>query len=198
MTVDATTPVLSLEDIEQIPLRHGSHGSRTEGVCAMELVAWMAGEPHSDHPKCSSHLIGTFLRTWNDQLPDDETRNRLIRPLLPLVLNTASTVDVENQRAMRIYDWMVRVFTPAWLDLHPELTSHATALRALAPLVDEASARAAQPASQAAAVAAEAAWSAARSAARSAAESAVRPTVEQLQLSAQELIRELCAMGKAA
>jgi hypothetical protein len=32
---------------ETIPLRKGAHQTRDHGVCAMELVAWMAGEPHA-------------------------------------------------------------------------------------------------------------------------------------------------------
>jgi hypothetical protein len=195
-----------LQRLERTDLKHGAHASIEQGACAMEMLSYLADEPWSDHPACASPMLAAFLRTWNDHLQTDEDRNRLIRPLLPLLLDTRQSVDIENRRAMRVYDWLVRVFTPAWLELHPELTEHATALRALAPLVDEQAARAAQPVSEAASNAASAAWSAAgsaaRSAARSAAESAawsaVKPTAETLQVSAQELIRELCAMGREA
>lgn len=33
-------------------LRHGSHESPQDGLCAMEWVAYLAGEKHSDYPSC--------------------------------------------------------------------------------------------------------------------------------------------------
>ena len=35
-------------------------------------------------------------RTWNDHLPTDEDRTRLIRPLVPLVVNTKASDAIEN------------------------------------------------------------------------------------------------------
>lgn len=37
-------------DLDSIEIREGGHRSFEEGVCAMELVAYMAGLPHSDKP----------------------------------------------------------------------------------------------------------------------------------------------------
>jgi hypothetical protein len=34
-------------------LKQGSHTAREYGMCAMEAVAWLAGEPHSDTPTCA-------------------------------------------------------------------------------------------------------------------------------------------------
>jgi hypothetical protein len=44
-------------------------------MCAMEAVAFVAGEPWSDHPECACPVLSTFMRAWNDALPDrDRTR----------------------------------------------------------------------------------------------------------------------------
>ena len=59
-------------DLDTITLDSGSHDRRTDGVCVMEAVAWWAGEDHSDHPECVSPVIGAFLRSWNDALPDGD------------------------------------------------------------------------------------------------------------------------------
>lgn len=47
-------------DLEKVTLREGAHGSREEGMCVMEAVAWFAGEPHSDSPDCASPIITKF------------------------------------------------------------------------------------------------------------------------------------------
>jgi hypothetical protein len=138
MTLPVVLPMLGLEGIV---LRFSSHPSRATGVCAMEAVAWLAGEPHSDHPSCACPVIGSFMRSWNDALPDDDTRTRLLRPLLPLILNTRN-IAVELERSYLALDWLVRVNLPEWLDLRDDLKAHAIALRGLAPLTDEASYRA--------------------------------------------------------
>ena len=44
-----------------IVLYRGSHKSGNE-MCAMEAVAFVAGEAWSDHPACASEVIGSFLR----------------------------------------------------------------------------------------------------------------------------------------
>ena len=181
-------PMLGLEGIV---LKGGAHGLREDGVCAMEAVAWVAGEPHSDHPQCACPVIGAFMRTWNDNLPDDETRTRILRPLLPLLLNTRSTKAVELQRSFIALDWLARDYTPAWLSLTDSLKAHAVALRGLAPLESDAACKAAQPALSAALSAAR---SAAGLAARSAAGSSLAPTVAALQVSAADLVRRMVAI----
>ena len=176
MPLPDVLPVLGLEGIV---LLQGGHAQREKGVCAMEAVAWLAGEPHSDHPTCTCPVIGAFLRSWNDGIRDDETRTRLIRPLLPIVLNTRSTKAVELTRSYLALDWLVRVQAPAWLSLRDDLKAHAVALRGLTPLTDTTSCGAAQKALNAArdaagAAARDAAWAAARAAAGAAAWDAAR------------------------
>ena len=158
----------------------------------MEAVAWLAGEPHSAAPACACPVITAFMTSWNDAIRGDETRTRLLRPVLPNIIGTRSTRDVEQRRADLALDWLVRVQTPAWLELTPTLQPHAAALRALRPLLDRSAILAAQsaldqartsaaaartaapPPSAAWAAAWAAAWDAARDAARDAAWAAAR------------------------
>jgi hypothetical protein len=43
-----------------IHLEAGAHSNPEEGMCAMELVAYVAGEPFTDRPQCTSKVIGAF------------------------------------------------------------------------------------------------------------------------------------------
>ena len=179
---------LPLIGLEGIILKSGSHGSRESGVCAMEALAWVAGEPHSDHPACACPVIGAFMRNWNDTLPDDQTRTRLLRPLLPLLIGSRSSVAVEVQRSYLALDWLARECAPAWLFLRDDLKAHAVALRGLAPLVDVESCKAAQETLDAAR---DAAWAAAGAAAGD----ALAPTVRELQASAGDLVKRMVAIS---
>jgi hypothetical protein len=124
------------------PLKNGSHSGPTEGACVMEAAAYIAGEKWSDHPECVSPVIGAFLRSWNDSLPTDADRDRLLKPLIPKIINTRSTARVEEQRSYLALDWMIRAFLPAWLRL-AKLADHADKVASLAPIVDMATATAA-------------------------------------------------------
>ncbi len=200
------------QEIERIVLESGAHGSPKQGFCVMEAVAYVASEPFSDHPQCACPVIASFLRSWNDNL-SDEDRSRLLKPLVPRLLNTRSTLEVEDRRAWLAFDWLVREFAPSWLVLVHDLHPHAARLRALPEVRDLATARgagaeahvaadAASAAESAAGSAAEsaarsaarsAAWSAAESAAESAARSAVDASAYRLQDSAVELVKRMCA-----
>jgi hypothetical protein len=169
------------------PLRSGGHVKNDEGAaCIMEAVAFVAGEAWSDHPACTCPVISTFLRSWNDALPDNE-RDALLRPLIPQLVGTKSTEATETRRALMCADWLVRVHAPMWLRLAkldkqadllaslPEITDMAQvpSLRhAIEAVRDDADAARAA-ASDAARVAARvAAWAAASAAARAAASDA--------------------------
>jgi hypothetical protein len=163
-----------LVELERRSLQSGSHPSLTDGACALELVSYLAGEPWSDHPECVCPTLGVFFRGWNDGLPSDAERDRLLKPFLPRLIGTRGTPALAEARAYLALDWLVRVHTPAWLDLQPELQSHAQALRALEALRDAPSVTIAQPVLAAAlaaagAAAGAAAWDAAWDAAGAAA-----------------------------
>jgi hypothetical protein len=153
----------------------------------MELVAYMAGEAHSDHPACVSPVLGAFLRRWNDDL-DDACRQRL-KPHLPRLIGTAND-GLDERRGWILTDWMVRTHLPAWLDL-AGIAAPATALRALPEMLDVASAASAQPTIENARVVSAAARAAAWDAARDAATKKLEPTKLLLQESAFALLDRL-------
>ena len=207
-------------DLETLKLLSGAHASSKAGMCVMEAVAFVAGEPHSDHPECASPVIAQFLRTWNDDL-DDVGRQRL-KPYVLKVVGTRASAEVEDQRGWLCADWMVRVHTVAWLELGG-MKDQADALRALVPLTSETTLDAALPPlnearkrSDAAGAAAwdaarDAAWDAARDAAlaaswdaardaswdaaRDAATQKLEPTKLSLQESAFALLDRMIALG---
>lgn len=115
--------------IEQYPLQRGSHASRDDGMCAMEMVAWLAGEAHSDEPDCTCPVLAALVRACNDAM-DDELRNHFLRPLVPQLVHTRATVAIENTRGLLAIDTMVRVLVPTWLESR-NLPAEAESLRAL-------------------------------------------------------------------
>jgi hypothetical protein len=168
----------------------------------MEVAAWFAGKEHSDSPPCVCPVIGAFLRSWNDSLPDDETRTRLLLPLVKKIVGTKADAKIEFARAMLCVDWFIRECAPTWIEMLPTLKHHADTLRAAKPIQNYkdldlvlSPLRAAEKDASAAWSAAEsAAESAARSAARSAAWSALKPTTEWLQVSAVALVERMVAV----
>jgi hypothetical protein len=142
----------------------------------MEMVSYLAGEPHSDAPECACPVLTAFVVAWNDGLPTDADRDRLLKPFLPRLIGTRANADVEERRAFLAMDWVIRTFTPTWLDHVEALKPHAAAVRALNAIHDLATLKAATPslrsAADAAAQSEAAAWAAARDAAWDAARAA--------------------------
>jgi hypothetical protein len=164
-----------LAEVLQRSLGSNSHESIEKGLCVMEAVSYVAGEPWSDQPKCACPVISAFMRSWNDLLPNDAERDRLLKPLIAQLVDSKSTKGVEERRSYLALDWMIRVFTPNFLDLVPALAAHAKALRDLEEIADMAGAVAAGNVITAArAAAGDAARDAARGAARAAAWAAAR------------------------
>lgn len=114
-------------DLDALALAKGSHPAN-DGLCVMEAVAFVAGEPHSDSPTCACPVVGTFLRYWNDGL-DDAARQRL-KVFVPRLVGSKASKAVEVRRAWLATDWLVRVYTPAWLRL-AKLEEQAVALESL-------------------------------------------------------------------
>ncbi len=167
-------------DLATIRFGVGSHDATTaptgnRDLCIMEAVAYMAGEPWSDKPSCASPVIAAFMRSWNDAL-SEEDRDRLIPGAVwvPRLVGSRGDDATEERRAYLALDWLIRIYTPAWLDLVPSLAPHAAALRALPEIVGLTTAEAAGSIVHAAWAAAwaaawDAAWDSARAAARAAA-----------------------------
>ena len=153
---------------EVATLSSGDHGGIDEGMCVMEAVAYVAGEPWSDAPACACPVITAFMVSWNDSLPSNEDRDRLLKPLIPSIVGTRSTPEVEQRRATMAADWLIRVHTPAWLRA-AKLESQAAALEALPEITDFAQCPSLMPTLEAVRKDSVAAWAAAWAAAGDAA-----------------------------
>lgn len=127
--------------IEQFSLAVGAHGSRDDGMCAMELVAWCAGEPHSDEPRCACPVLAALVRACNDAMSDAQ-RNRWLRPLVPMLVGTRATAAVERARGLLVVDALVRELLPRRLRRERRL-DEAKLIAALAPITTHADVRAA-------------------------------------------------------
>jgi hypothetical protein len=155
-------------------LKSGSHQPNDDAAfCVMEAVAYVAGEPWSDHPACTCPLITAFMVSWNDSLPNDDDRARLLLPLIPVLVGTRGSKALETRRTNMAADWYIRVQTPAWLRL-AGLTTQAETLEAFPEITDFAAVPSLKPTLDAIRKDAAAAGDAARDAARDAAWDAAR------------------------
>jgi hypothetical protein len=112
-------------------LSKGSHPTADAGRCAMEWVAYLAGEPHSDTPQCVSPVLARFCIAFNDALPDDKRQK--LRPYLARTIGTRGD-GLDDERAWMATDWLIREYTPTWLGL-AGLDEHAARLRSLPPIL---------------------------------------------------------------
>jgi hypothetical protein len=142
-------------------------------VCKVELrEKYGAAETFTDDHPSISRVIRSFSIAFNDGIKDDQRRTDLLKPYAVKILGTKTNAADEETRAWMATDWLVRVHTPAWLDL-AGLSEHAASLRSLAPLTSSEIALAAQQtirnAADASYAAGAAAWDAAWAAAGAAA-----------------------------
>ncbi|HWE12110.1 MAG TPA: hypothetical protein VG365_01285 [Solirubrobacteraceae bacterium] len=113
-------------------LSYGTHARPEDGRCAMEWVSHLAGEPHSDEPACVSPVLRAMCIALNDGL--EHTPRQRLRPYLARTIGTADD-GFDTERGWMAMDWLVRVYTPAWLHT-AGLTEAGAALSALAPVGD--------------------------------------------------------------
>lgn len=132
------------ETLTRLPdsISAGGHPAPEYGMCVMETVAYIAGEPHTDQPKCACRIITCFAIAINDAIPDDATRTRILGPLVWAIAGTRSTPEVEQKRAYMCADWALRQIAPLALDA-AGLSEAAASLRKLPEIRDQASAGAA-------------------------------------------------------
>ena len=78
--------------LDRVELVSGSIGDPGDGrMCLMSLVAFLAGEPHSDAPGCASPLVQAFAVVVNDHMPR-AARQRL-KPFAPRIIGTNDGFD---------------------------------------------------------------------------------------------------------
>ena len=68
-------------------LSRGKHRSPRKGACFMELASYLAGEPWSDHPRCTHPLLAVLARAVNDHVSD--AARPALAPLIPRVIGLA-------------------------------------------------------------------------------------------------------------
>ena len=97
---------------DSVELKYGSHQRRDDGMCAMELVAFLAGEQHTDHPDCACPVLTGYTIRLNDSMP--EVWRRQLKPYLPLLIGSRDGREAE--RAALLAWQAVRVFMPIMLE----------------------------------------------------------------------------------
>jgi len=163
--------------IDELVLTTGKHKTRKHGLCVMEAVAWVAGENHTDMPKCVSPAITRYMQVMND-CGETEVHERL-KPYIYKVIGTKGDDLLEQARGFIAADFAVRVFAANALDAANQ-KGWAVKLRNLAQITSRktaedaahAAARTAAHATYAARTANAAAHAAAKAAAHTAAHAA--------------------------
>src|SRR5881296_339189 len=102
-----------LKEVLAKPILNGSHGPDGQ-MCVMEAVAYVAGEKWSAAPACASPVLTAFCVSWNDAMSDED--RQILKLLIPKLVNTRASVQVERKRSWMALDWYCRISTPAWLD----------------------------------------------------------------------------------
>jgi len=150
---------VTAEYLQSLTLISGVGNGTAGQRCAMQEVrAWLDLDAASDEvPACVCPVIGKMIIGLNDAAP--ATRVALLFRL-PAIIGTRGRPALSRARAYLARDWLIRVYTPAWLDRVPSLVPHAAAIRALGEIVDRESAVMAGPVMRAARDAARDAWDA--------------------------------------
>jgi hypothetical protein len=170
-----------------LPLCSGSHGHQFDGeVCLVEKSNRIAtcipafrerfgtAKFADDHPSISRVVRSMAIGLNDMQWDSDEARTAALDRFTIAILGTKTTEKDEVTRSYMACDWLIRVYTPAWLRL-AGLTAEAQALESLARVADANTVHAARPVIDAARAAArDAAWDAAWDAAGDAAGAAAR------------------------
>lgn len=99
--------------LESVVLEAAPHRRRSNRVTLLELVAWLAGQPHSDDPEGVSAPLGTFGRWLAAGL--DAVPRQALRTTASGLVGSAASPEVERQRAWALTRWLVQVHATAWL-----------------------------------------------------------------------------------
>ena len=132
---------IAKEKIEKLPelvITKGSHMTRMDGLCVNEAYAFLAGERHSDEPKCVCPSIRAVTMRFNDRCGvgemADGRRKRLLEETYLVVLGTRGSRALELRRTRLAIDWSIRVATPKIVRRTKSLSHWADRLEALPPL----------------------------------------------------------------
>ena len=185
-------------------LKEGSHGEDVDGPCCLveaEIVHVLRRPVKSDVDPTICPVIRAMAIGLNDAYPDspagDVARTADLGCFVGRLAGTKATPAVEEQRSLLALDWLIRVYTPAWLRLVPVLVADADLLVAAHRIDGLDAAEAVGDIVRAAQSNASAAWSGASSAAESGARSAAWSAAESAALSAALSAAESAARSAA-
>jgi hypothetical protein len=111
-------------DLDDIVLEAVPHGRRGLRLTFLELVSWLAHEPHNDAPASVSPVLATYARWFASALPDarrQELKGRA-RQMIGTAPREADGITgglptADERRVWVATDWLIRVQAPAWLRL---------------------------------------------------------------------------------
>ena len=108
--------VARLENLlKSIPLASGAHKTPAEGVCVMECVAYLQGEPYTDHPECACPVITAFVALSSDGMTNAQRQvlgERVLR-----IAGSRSTPDIAIRRLHFLASYVTRTHVPLALSL---------------------------------------------------------------------------------
>ena len=119
------------EHLDRTNLSYSSHTHREDGVCLTEVVAWLAGEPHTDEPKTMCPTLTKIMKYWNDEL-NIPYRDPAIKHYAPRLIGTNLGPKAAELRANMAAEWLFQQYFPGWLDLIG-LSGHARTLGSFRP-----------------------------------------------------------------
>jgi hypothetical protein len=111
-------------DLDDIVLETIPHARRGLRLTFLELVSWLAHEPHNDAPTSVSPVLSTYARWFASAL--DRDRRQELKRRAQLMIGTAaggsqdasgSLTPADTQRVWLTTDWMIRVQAASWLRL---------------------------------------------------------------------------------
>jgi hypothetical protein len=102
-----------LAEVQARRLDACSHDSPQSGLCFMEAVAYINGEPHSDRPACACPFIGSYMRHLNDSV--GVVRRQELKEHLIGVAGSRVEFDIQYQRSYKIADFEVKSLLPVIL-----------------------------------------------------------------------------------
>lgn len=104
---------LAREDMEPVKVRATTDQVFVGyGLTAMMAVAYVAGEPLSNRPRCTAPFLAAFAQTWGDSLRRAE-REALLLPFIPALVDARG--GGERYLPSMALDWLVRESLPLWL-----------------------------------------------------------------------------------
>jgi hypothetical protein len=107
------TKVLPILGLNAITLVKGASKDREQGVCAMQAVAWLAGEENTDAPQCACPVIAKYVIRLNDSFTDEE--RQLLKPYLTRIIGTRD--GKSSERAKVLVHRAGTVFAPIALEI---------------------------------------------------------------------------------